>query len=673
MAFDRLTAYVRTAKTLAESQYRCLKVSVSDLRSKGVEASDQVEVTALQRKTRLELILLSCAVCGIEFCYSAETAFVSPTLLKIGIPMTYMSLVWCLSPLLGLVLGPMLGLMSDRCTSRLGRRRPFILILSVGIVVGLSMVPNGKGIGKRLGDADLYAGCKCSNLSINTSSHQLMMQDLISKADSQVEAYTAQSVAKQHYSLMSHKNAKPPRMQPNSIFLKMQSSPSQNADRKLFKTEGNNRVDSNNTKLLTSQVIRNEGLKHEILGFNSSAAISVEESKHSQFEERATTNQVDQHGTIHKVRSTDDDYARCEDSGTSFTTADDSSDHCFTIRRPLFGILITVLGVVLLDSCCDACQSPCRAYLLDVSIPEDHASGLSTFTIMAGIGGSVGYLLGGVNWEQTHLEHDLGDHVRIVFTVVTIVYIASVLLTVTSVAEIPIDRYKETAEDRQRKRMTINAKRYEKFLNESSDEEIREENSLRMNGKNRSALYGTNSTSNGPQTLTDSNSNCDPEDLSTTNRGASNVNSAKTIFDTSDLSDISFTTYMRSFFRMPRSIAALCLTNFFCWLSLICYSLYFTDFVGQSVLNGNPYAPAWSQVHKRYDQGVRLGSIGMSMYSLSCSVYSLNIKKLVNRFGKSGSGFEIFICELILQCALTPIMINLNKLILLHVKVILFA
>ena len=32
----------------------------------------------------------------------------------------------------------------------------------------------------------------------------------------------------------------------------------------------------------------------------------------------------------------------------------------------------------------------------------------------------------------------------------------------------------------------------------------------------------------------------------------------------------------------------LCLTNLFCWSSLVCYSLYFTDFVGQAVFRGNP-------------------------------------------------------------------------------------
>jgi solute carrier family 45 protein 1/2/4 len=38
-----------------------------------------------------------------------------------------------------------------------------------------------------------------------------------------------------------------------------------------------------------------------------------------------------------------------------------------------------------------------------LSFPEDHARGLSTFTIMAGLGGFLGYGLGGINWDVTAL------------------------------------------------------------------------------------------------------------------------------------------------------------------------------------------------------------------------------------------------------------------------------
>jgi solute carrier family 45 protein 1/2/4 len=42
--------------------------------------------------------------------------------------------------------------LSDRCSSALGRRRPFIILLSVGVVLGLILVPNGRYLGTLLGD-----------------------------------------------------------------------------------------------------------------------------------------------------------------------------------------------------------------------------------------------------------------------------------------------------------------------------------------------------------------------------------------------------------------------------------------------------------------------------------------------------------------------------------------
>lgn len=50
-------------------------------------------------KSRKELMQISAAVMGIEFSYAAETAFVSPLLLNIGLRHRHMTLIWCLSPL----------------------------------------------------------------------------------------------------------------------------------------------------------------------------------------------------------------------------------------------------------------------------------------------------------------------------------------------------------------------------------------------------------------------------------------------------------------------------------------------------------------------------------------------------------------------------------------------
>ncbi|XP_076865969.1 LOW QUALITY PROTEIN: solute carrier family 45 member 4 [Brachyhypopomus gauderio] len=89
---------------------------------------------------------------GREFCYAMETALVTPVLLQIGLPEQYYSLVWFLSPILGLLFTPLIGSASDRCTLRWGRRRPFILALCVGVLMGVALFLNGSLIGLAIGD-----------------------------------------------------------------------------------------------------------------------------------------------------------------------------------------------------------------------------------------------------------------------------------------------------------------------------------------------------------------------------------------------------------------------------------------------------------------------------------------------------------------------------------------
>lgn len=45
--------------------------------------------------------------------------------------------------------------------------------------------------------------------------------------------------------------------------------------------------------------------------------------------------------------------------------------------------------------------------------------------------------------------------------------------------------------------------------------------------------------------------------------------------------------YLMSIVLMPHSLRMVCLTNLFCWMAHVCYSLYFTDFVGEAVFGGN--------------------------------------------------------------------------------------
>nr|CAI5854935.1 unnamed protein product [Callosobruchus analis] len=142
-----------------------------------------------RRKTRKELVRISAAVMGIEFSYAAETAFVSPTLLKIGVEHKHMTLVWALSPLIGFFLTPILGSLSDRCHLNFGRRRPFILAMSLGVFLGLILVPNGEYLGYAMGDPkppnklNTIAPHKISATSKNAPLNELNGTDALSGAE----------------------------------------------------------------------------------------------------------------------------------------------------------------------------------------------------------------------------------------------------------------------------------------------------------------------------------------------------------------------------------------------------------------------------------------------------------------------------------------------------------
>ena len=202
-----------------------------------------------------------------------------------------------------------------------------------------------------------------------------------------------------------------------------------------------------------------------------------------------------------------------------------------------FATIITVLGVVLLDLDCDACQSPSRAYLLDVTNPSQHSLGLTTFTSMAGLGGCLGYFLGGIPWENTFLTKILGDHVHVLFTLVWIIYLICLILTVTAAKE-------PSSVAIMAPNLSRSASRQYLF-----------------------SSYSINSTGSAYE---------DIERNSIVKREEYDTNSNRNF-------KVSYLDYLRSIIYMPVSLRWLCLTNFFCWMALVSYSLFFTDFVGQAV------------------------------------------------------------------------------------------
>ncbi|XP_028317096.1 solute carrier family 45 member 4 isoform X2 [Gouania willdenowi] len=103
-------------------------------------------------------------------------------------------------------------------------------------------------------------------------------------------------------------------------------------------------------------------------------------------------------------------------------------------RQPI-GIVLTVLGVVVLDFCADATEGPIRAYLLDVADPDEQDMALNIHAASAGLGGAVGYALGGLDWTHTFLSAAFQSQEQILFFFAAILFSVSVVLHLFSIEE----------------------------------------------------------------------------------------------------------------------------------------------------------------------------------------------------------------------------------------------
>jgi len=88
----------------------------------------------------------------ISFAFALQYAHLTAFALQIGISEAFSSLVWLCGPVTGLIIQPLIGQLSDRCQSKYGRRRPFILTGALCLALAQLTVAFCTDIGSVLGD-----------------------------------------------------------------------------------------------------------------------------------------------------------------------------------------------------------------------------------------------------------------------------------------------------------------------------------------------------------------------------------------------------------------------------------------------------------------------------------------------------------------------------------------
>lgn len=98
--------------------------------------SDIDDEWTMPNRSTLYMIWLTLVMAGMQIAWSVELAYISPYLLSLGLPKSTLSLIWVAGPVSGVIVQPLIGMMSDRSKFKWGRRRIFIVISTVGVVTG---------------------------------------------------------------------------------------------------------------------------------------------------------------------------------------------------------------------------------------------------------------------------------------------------------------------------------------------------------------------------------------------------------------------------------------------------------------------------------------------------------------------------------------------------------
>ncbi|PKU63186.1 Sucrose transport protein SUT1 [Dendrobium catenatum] len=108
---------------------------------------------AAGKQISLVRLIFSCMVAGgVQYGWALQLSLLTPYVQTLGLSHTLSSLIWLCGPVAGFVVQPCVGLWSDRCRSRFGRRRPFILVGCIFICFAVIVIAFSSDIGYKLGD-----------------------------------------------------------------------------------------------------------------------------------------------------------------------------------------------------------------------------------------------------------------------------------------------------------------------------------------------------------------------------------------------------------------------------------------------------------------------------------------------------------------------------------------
>ncbi|KAL0351393.1 UNVERIFIED_CONTAM: Sucrose transport protein SUC2 [Sesamum calycinum] len=100
-----------------------------------------------------KIILVAAIAAGVQFGWALQLSLLTPYVQLLGIPHAWAAFIWLCGPISGLLVQPIVGYYSDNCTSRFGRRRPFITAGAGLVAVAVFLIGFAADLGHAAGDS----------------------------------------------------------------------------------------------------------------------------------------------------------------------------------------------------------------------------------------------------------------------------------------------------------------------------------------------------------------------------------------------------------------------------------------------------------------------------------------------------------------------------------------
>jgi maltose/moltooligosaccharide transporter len=99
---------------------------------------------------------LSFGFFGVQIAYALQSANISRIFATLGADPHNLSYFWILPPLMGIIVQPIVGTLSDRTWTRMGRRVPYLLVGALVAIVVMCLLPNAGSFHLTVGAAMIF-------------------------------------------------------------------------------------------------------------------------------------------------------------------------------------------------------------------------------------------------------------------------------------------------------------------------------------------------------------------------------------------------------------------------------------------------------------------------------------------------------------------------------------